>query len=216
MKSSKTWSKSLFILLIVSLSGTQAFAAKKKEKKLSKEFVEFRAQIIDRLVVLIDAGFKQKKIGKPVEFGVSNKSVRTKYGKAYHSKNMLRHTVTQTASTIAKIALSDWKNKSSQGQFDQRIVYWGDPIRRQHAAAISIEWWIGEETKYRESYIRLSIDQIWAQKEPKKDMISYPLTSISRELTLNHPVSVPPKTKIKSNVKGNKKAALNKPKTTKK
>jgi hypothetical protein len=131
--------------------------------------------------------FEEIQLKNPKSYGISASLFKTQQGKSHHQRNLRKHTVSKIASLITKTASIDWKNKSLASSFDNKIIYWTDSQRRQHAAAFTTEWWVDQQSSPNEHHIRFTFDQLWIQKDIKKPMTSYISPPISREVSFTRP-----------------------------
>lgn len=153
------------------------------------EVIKFKMDVTERLAELLSLGFAQAKIDNAVEYSISKDSLVAPYSQLGAKMAVVKHTASELATAMAKFAERDWRNKAAEGLAETRVLYWVDAQSRQHAAAINVEWWLGEQAKYRESYSRLSLDHLWLG-DGKGGVKAYPITAVSREIIFSHPAEL--------------------------
>ncbi len=153
------------------------------------EVVKFKMDLTERFAELLSLGFAQAKIDHAPDFNISKEGLVTPYSQLRVKMVMVKHTASELATAMAKFAERDWRNKAAEGLAETRVLYWVDSQSRQHAAAINVEWWLGEQAQYRESYIRLSLDQLWLG-DGKGGVKAYPISAVSREVIFSHPAEL--------------------------
>jgi hypothetical protein len=154
------------------------------------EFLKFKADALDRLSEMLTLGLAQAKVAKANDYGTSTENLGTIKSPAAHGTSPIKHNGVDFATALAKFAGRDWHAKAAEGLPETRVLYWVDSQHRQHAAAINVEWWIGEEAKYAESYMRLSLDHLWLD-EGKGIVKAYPIKEVSREIIYAQPTTAP-------------------------
>jgi hypothetical protein len=155
---------------------------------LKPEFIKFRNDALDRISELLILGLTKAQIAKSEDYGVKREVLGAPATGSAQSGPTVKDNTLEFATALTKFAERDWRSKASEGLPETRVLYWADAQHRQHAAALNVEWWIGEEAQYGESYLRLSLDQLWLD-EGKGNVKSFPITGVSREITFSQPTA---------------------------